>query len=196
MKHPFFLASCAVIFAATLRAQTLDPDGAVSSFKSRFEAVKSIPQDPPPAAAAAAAAASAPLAPAKLALHCDYSKKDDFYSAEYGSFANNDKKSFEALFEAVQDGASWTVSSSEPVDGKPLRISVTTADAFKHVKALGWWGTAGKSQVFTPKEGIIGGYRFVVSFKAPNSPQGPSCLIIACGVNVEPASTAGMTCGS
>lgn len=192
MKQPFFLASCAVIFAATLHAQTLDPEDAVQSFKSRFEAAKSIPQGAP---AAPAASAAAPAVPAKLALHCDYGKKDDFYSAEYGSFANNDKRNFEALFEATPDGAGWTVSSSEPVDGKPLRISVTTADAFAHVKTLGWWGSAGKSRVFTPKDGKIDGFRFVVSFKAPRSPEASSCVIIACGVNAEPASTAGMTCG-
>lgn len=192
MKQPFFLASCAVIFAATLRAQTLDPDGTIQSFKSRFEAAKSVPQ----AAPAAASTAAAPAASGKLALHCDYSKKDDFYSAEYGSFANNDKQNFEALFQATPDGRAWTVSSSEPVDGKPLRISVTTADAFAHVKALGWWGSAGKSQTFTPKDGKIDGYRFVVSFQAPRSPQTPSCVVISCGVNVEPASLAGMTCGS
>ncbi|HXT00190.1 MAG TPA: hypothetical protein VN915_05915 [Elusimicrobiota bacterium] len=191
MKHPFFLASCAVIFAATLRAQTLDPDGAVESFKSRFEAAKSIPQDAP---AAEAPAAAAQPAPSKLALHCDYSKKDDFYSAEYGGFANDDKKGYEATFQPTADGTGWTVSSSETVDGKPMRISVTTADAFAHVKALGWWGTAGKSRVFTPRDGKIEGYRFVVSFKAPNAPRSPSCVIIACGVDVEPASTTGKTC--
>jgi hypothetical protein len=130
MKQPFFLASCAVIFAATLRAQTLDPEGAAQSFKTRFE---------------------------------------------------TGKAAVEAVFQAAPDGRSWTVTSSEPVDGKPLKISVTTADAFAHVKALGWWGAAGRSRTFAPKDARIDGIRFSVSFEAPRSSRNPSSVTIARG---------------
>ena len=180
-----FLVACAVLAAvAAARAQTLDPEDAVSSFKARFDAVKSAPQAPSPADQAAAAAAAAPP---KLVLNCSY-RKGGWDSWESGEFANYDKKNYESLFQLTPDQAGWKASSAESVDGKPLTITVTTADGGAHAKARAAWGSGSAAISFAPKAKTLDGDRVTLVFKTPE------CVVVGCGVNAEPPSLAGKNC--